>query len=134
MSVLKKDRGVSSMQFVDTAYDLDLFTIRCCVKLPKRLTFYLGTELTKLASKVHAYCKAANSVFPTNEHEFQIRRDYLIKANVALQALIGKVSLLLELECNLSRATLHQWNQLMYEEAKLISGVKKSDKKRFKFE
>lgn len=134
MAVLKRDRSTSTMQFVDTAYNLDLFTIKCCMKLPKKMTFYIGTELANLANKVHTYCKAANSVFPTNAHELQIRRDYLIKANTALQALIGKVSLLLELECNLSRATLHQWNQLMYEEAKLISGVKKADKKRFKFD
>lgn len=52
MSVLKSKRAESSIKFLDTAYDLELHTIKCCMKLPKRYTFFIGTELTRLAGKI----------------------------------------------------------------------------------
>lgn len=42
MSVLKSKRKESAIKFLDTAYDLDLHTIKCCMKLPKRYTFLSG--------------------------------------------------------------------------------------------
>ena len=62
MSVLKSKRQESSIKFLDTAYDLELHTLKCCMKLPKRYTFFIGTELSHLASKVHNHCKMANSI------------------------------------------------------------------------
>lgn len=87
MSVLKSQRKESGIKFLDTAYDLELHTLKCCMKLPKRYTFFIGTELSHLASEVHNHCKMANSIYPTNEHEAQMRRDHLIEANNCLQAL-----------------------------------------------
>jgi hypothetical protein len=40
MSVLKSQRKESSIKFLDTAYDLELHTLKCCMKLPKRYTFF----------------------------------------------------------------------------------------------
>lgn len=133
MSVLKSQRSESSVKFLDVAYDLEVHTLKCCMKLPKRMTFFLATELSRLAAEVHIQCKAANSVFPTNAHEAQLRRDHLTEANGALQGLIGKVSLLHEFSHGLSEHALTHWADLMLDEARLISGVKKADKQRFKF-
>ena len=52
MSVLKSQRKESNIKFLDTAYDLELHTLKCCMKLPKRYTFFIGTELSRLASAV----------------------------------------------------------------------------------
>lgn len=112
---------------------MELHTLKCCMKLPKRYTFFIGTELIHLASEVHNHCKAANSIYPTNEHEAQIRRDHLIEANNCLQALIGKCSILMELQHGLSEHALEHWADLMIDEGRLIAGAKKSDKARFKF-
>lgn len=133
MSVLKSQRKESSIKFLDTAYNLELHTLKCCMKLPKRYTFFIGTELSHLASEVHNHCKAANSIYPTNEHEAQMRRDHLIEANNCLQALIGKCSVLMELQHGLSEHALEHWADLMIDEGRLIAGAKKSDKARFKF-
>lgn len=43
MSVLKSQRKESGIKFLDTAYDLELHTLKCCMKLPKRYTFFIGT-------------------------------------------------------------------------------------------
>ena len=62
MSVLKSQRKESSIKFLDTAYNLELHTLRCCMKLPKRYTFFIGTELSHLASEVHNHCKTKTAM------------------------------------------------------------------------
>ena len=81
MSVYKALRGDSSVQFVETARKLAVHTRKCCLKMPKRYTFYGAQELSALADTVYNEVKMANSVFPGNQHEAQLRRDHLIEAN-----------------------------------------------------
>jgi hypothetical protein len=138
MSVYKSKRGESAAQFVETARLLEVHTLAQCLKVPKRYTFFLSTEIMRLASEVYNNAKAANSIFPSSKHEAQMRRDRLIETNNELQCLLGKLGLLADvLKKNpngfkgLDNA-LETWGNLITEEAKLISGVKKSDKERFK--
>ncbi len=138
MSVYKSKRGESSAQFVETARKLEVHTLAQCLKIPKRYTFFLSTEIMRLASEVYNNVKSANSIFPSNQHEVQMRRDKLTEANNALQCLVGKLGLLGDvLRKNPSQFkgldnALETWGNLIAEEAKLISGVKKSDKQRYK--
>ena len=130
MSVLKSKRGESSMQFLETAYNLEVFTIKQVVKFPKRYTFFIGTEIVSLASGCHNKVKAANSIYPTDAHEVQMRRDYLISANCDLQNLLSKLDIakwLFPLESHV----LENWVSMIVEESKLISGVKQADKRRY---
>ena len=85
MSVYKSKRSESSMQFVDTAKKLEAFTLSCCMKAPKRYTFFLTSRIMQLASDVHEHATAANNIWPTNQHEAQMRRDELTRANIAVQ-------------------------------------------------
>lgn len=81
--------------------------------MPKRYTFYGAQELSALADTVYNEVKMANSVFPGNQHEAQLRRDLLKQNPEKLRWLDN---------------SLEEWASLISEEAKLISGVKKSDK------
>ena len=114
MSVYKALRGDSSVQFVETARKLAVHTRKCRLKMPKRYTFY------------------------GDQHEAQLRRDHLIEANATLQALIGQLGIMADLlkqnpeKLRWLDNSLEEWASLISEEAKLISGVKKSDKERFK--
>ena len=65
--------------------------------MPKRYTFYGAQELSALADTVYNEVKMANSVFPGNQHEAQLRRDHLIEANATLQALIGQLGIMADL-------------------------------------
>ena len=38
------------MQFLENAYNLEVYTIRQCLKFPKRYTFFITTEMARLAS------------------------------------------------------------------------------------
>ena len=64
MAVLKSNRNESQLQFLDTARDLEIFTLRNCVKFPKRYTFFITTEIVRLSQSVFNNVKAANSIFP----------------------------------------------------------------------
>ena len=94
MSVLKSMRGQSAMQFVETARRLELHAFSVVTKAPKRYGPYLLQPIMSLASAVHDNVRAANNTIPRNRHEAQIRRDYLSAANVALQNLSPKLTML----------------------------------------
>lgn len=106
--------------------------------MPKRYTFYGAQELSALADTVYNEVKKANSIFPGNQHEAQLRRDHLTEANATLQALIGQFGIMADLlkqnpeKIKWLDNALEEWARLIMEEAKLISGVKKSDKERYK--
>lgn len=44
MSVPVRERGESPVEFLDLARKIRVETLRYCLKLPKRLTFYMGTD------------------------------------------------------------------------------------------
>lgn len=126
------------MQFVDTAKKLEAFTLSCCMKAPKRYTFFLTSRIMQLASDVHEHAAAANNIWPTNQHEAQMRRDELTRANIALQNLDPKLQLLYDsiLQNPEGYGWIHKamqrWGDLICEEAKLIAAVKKNDRQRYK--
>lgn len=132
MSVIRSQRGVSDMEFLNTARKLEIFTIQKCVNtIPKRYTFYIGQHLAESATTVYASVKKANSVYPTNPHEVQIRRDYFIKAYVELQNLISQIEVAYEL-LHFDTKVLEEWSALIATEISLVKGVMEKDKERYK--
>ena len=131
MSVPKSKRTESSIQFLQTASEINRMTRKLAMALPKRYTFFGGTELTHLAAECHHHMKAANSIFPVNAHELQLRRDHLTEGNNALQALLDELDIVYQ-EYPDMRKRVENIVGLAVAEAKLISGVKDADKRRFK--
>lgn len=92
----------------------------------------------ELASEVHDHVRAANNIWPTNQHEAQLRRDELLRANIALQNLNPKLQLLYDAilqnpeNCAWIHRAMEKWGDLINEEAKLIAAVKKNDRQRYK--
>ena len=82
------------MQFIETARRLELHAFSVCTKAPKRYAPLLTNRIFELASTVHEEVRAANNIYPHNQHEAQMRRDHLINANIALQNLSPKLTLL----------------------------------------
>lgn len=93
MSVPKSQRGESEMEFIYTARQLELYTIRKCVSFPKRYTFYISQPLANDAKRIHDDVKMANSIFPLNAHDAQVRRDYLTRAHAELYAMISQLEI-----------------------------------------
>ena len=135
-------RGKSGYQVVDNAEELESKVIKICVKLPKRYTDLLLIKIVELASDIATYVRVANSNFPRNQHEAQIRRDDFVKAYGFTQALSGKINHLLLIpsvlrykvdnkEKGVTINELNEISDMVKLELSLIKGSLESDKKRF---
>ncbi len=136
MSVPVAKRNPSTAEFVNSAYDLHIMTIRLCLKMDKRITFFLAQDISKLASKVHAYAKMANSIYPKFKDDVLLRRKYLNNAFTTVQALYSFIDIAYGLnqvgEHKITQHQLEEWLELAGNEVKLLSAVKKSDEERYK--
>ena len=130
MSVPKSLRGESDAQFIKTAMDLEDYTLEKVSRFPKRYTFYLSVKIHDSALRVQDLVISANSIYPTDEHGFRMRRDRLIAANAELHALVPKIDQA-HRKCGVDFKTMERWMQLIDEEIRLIKGVLKRDRERF---
>lgn len=131
MSVIKSNRTESEMEFIHTARQLQIYTIQKCVGFPKRYTFYVSQPIADMATKIHDYVKCANSIYPLTQHEAQIRRDYLLRANAQLNSLISQIEVAVEL-FGIEPDTLQYWMQIVEKEIRLVKAVLKKDRERYK--
>ena len=130
MSVIKSNRAVSDTQFLYLARELESKTRRRCLSAPKRFTFYGLQELWLSARRTYEGVKKGNSVYPHNQHEVQIRRDFFICAGVELQNYISQLELLVE-DGVFSPETIRELSDIVNQEIRLIKAVIKSDKDRY---
>lgn len=93
MAVIKSKRSESGMEFVHTARQLQIYTIQKVVNFPKRYTFYVSQPIANAATRIHECAKMANSIYPLNQHEAQMRRDYLLRANAELNSLASQLEI-----------------------------------------
>lgn len=131
MSVIRSQRTTSDMQFLATARALQLFTIRRCVAFPKRFTFYISQPIAAIGTRIYEDVKRGNSIYPTNQHEAQIRRDYFIHALAELQNMISQLEVASEL-FGIDSSVMKEWMGLVDSEIKLLKALQKSDKARYK--
>ena len=131
MSVPKGKRGESDMEYVNNARKLQIYTIQKCVNFPKRYTFYINQPIASASVRIYEQTKKANSIYPTNAHEVQMRRDCLLKAYAELNHLISQVEVANEL-FGIKPNSMKHWMDLIATEMRLVKGVMKKDRERFK--
>lgn len=131
MSVIKSKRSESEMEFIHTARQLQIFSIQKCVSFPKRYTFYVGQPIANAAVRIYEYVKCANSIYPTNQHEAQLRRDYMLRANAELNSLVSQIEVAHEL-FGLETEKIRCWMEIVQKEIRLVKGAIKRDKERYK--
>ena len=131
LSVIKSKRAESDMEFIHTARELQIYTIQKCDNFPKRYTFYISQPISEAATRIHQYAKMANSIYPLNAHEAQIRRDYLIRANAELNSLVSQIEVAHEL-FGLEQNVMKYWMDIVEREIRLIKGTMKKDRERYK--
>ena len=131
MSQVKSKRKTSSAQFLENALQIQVTTLRRVAKFPKRFTYLLSVHLTDAAAHGYEHVKTANSIYPRNQHEAQIRRDCLIKAFAEYQHLISQI-LVAEEMFEISENGIIEWMKLINDELGLIKGLMDSDTRRYK--
>lgn len=131
MSVPRAQRNVSEMEFLHNARTLLTFTLRKCKKIPKRFTFSVTNKITDLMWDIFGYIKRGNSIYPTNQHEVQLRRDCFLKARAELYELVSKIEIAAEFT-SIDGEVMREWISLVHKEIALIKGVLDADKQRYK--
>jgi len=131
LAVIKSKRTESEMEFIHTARQLQIYTLQKCVNFPKRYTFFVSQPIADAATRIHEDVKRANSVYPTNQHEVQLRRDYLLRANAELNSLVSQIEVAAEL-FGIEPDTLRYWMEIVEKEIRLVKAVLKKDRERYK--
>lgn len=144
MSVPKSEQNEADTEFVRTARELYLYTIRKCVNFPKRYTFYVSQQMARTASHVYEYVVCANSIYPVNAADAALRRQYLQMAHSELRALVSQIEAAVELfglrhdgspygeMSDEEGRKADYWMGLVQQEIRLVKGVIKRDTQRFK--
>ncbi len=131
MSVPKGKRGQSSVEFLNTARELQLHSIKKCVGFPKRYTFYVSQQIANCATRVYEYAKLGNSIYPVNQHEVQMRRDYFLRANAEVENLVSQIEVANEL-FGIDPDAMKYWMNLVNQEGLMLKAILQSDRKRYK--
>ncbi len=131
MSVIKSQRSNSPVEFLHTARQLEIYTIQKVVGFPKRYTFYVSQPLANTATHIHKMVKMGNSIYPQNQHEVQIRRDYFLKALAELQALVSQIEVAAQL-FPIDGNQMRFWMDMVNKEDRLLRAVLNREKERYK--
>lgn len=130
MSVPMSERHESKVQFLDNAIKLRVYTIQQCKKMYKKDKKFCGDKLDNFTSIVLTEVKSANSIYPVNRYEAQLRRNCWIKAYNALQSFLSELTVLLTVQPEMIKAG-REWAKIITDEMALIKGIMKSDRKRY---
>lgn len=130
MSVLKKNRGISEMEFLNSAHELELFTVqRASHDIPKAYTFTLKMPLCESARAINKYLIYANSIYPQSMEDFDQRRQYQRAAVCEIQNMLAILRLTSEL-LPIKDAALEHWTGLLLTIERLTKRWAKSDRER----
>lgn len=134
MSVLKNKRNQSQLEFYHTATvirtELTKFVMND-KNIPKRwrpvFTFPMVEKLIALIDDI----TAANTIFPMNIHEAEMRRDYQTKAIITVEQILQLLQYLLS-TLQIDPDKLQPVVELLLKESNLLRGWRKADNAKFK--
>ena len=133
MSVLARNRSTSAMEFLNTAHELEKFTIEACHRenvIPKRYRLSKGKDLMESAKIVNNNVIYANSGFPRTKAEYQRRIKFQKRAIMEIQIMLKDLRLLSEI-LPISDSVLEKWTGYLINEEGYIKAWMQSDKGRF---
>lgn len=133
MSVLARNRSTSAMEFLNTAHELEKFTIEACHRenvIPKRYRLSKGKDLMESAKIVNNNVIYANSVFPRTKAEYQKRIKFQKRAIMEIQIMLKDLRLLSEI-LPISDSVLEKWTGYLINEEGYIKAWMQSDRGRF---
>ena len=134
MSVLKNKRSQSQLEFYHTATviraDLTRFVMND-KNIPKRwrpvFTFPMVEKVIHLIDEI----TAANTIFPTDLHEAEIRRDHQTQAIIIVEQILQLLQYLIA-TLDMDQDKLQPVVELLLKESNLLRGWRKADSAKFK--
>ena len=132
MSVPWIFRDDSDVEFIFTARQLAASVIKSCVDTKKgRYEGTVSQPVAEVAWEVYGHVKRANSIYPTNKHEAQLRRDEFLLARAKLWDLAGRIGIAHEFY-HFSDTDMDEMANLLQKELSLVKEMLDSDRKRYK--
>lgn len=131
MSVLKNNRGESQMEFYHTAIlaraELTRFVMNDNI-VPKRwrpvFTFPIIEKVIALIDNI----TAANTIYPQNMREYEMRREYQTKAIITVEQIIQLLQFMLT-TLPICADKFQPVTELLMKEGALLRGWRKADNK-----
>lgn len=133
MSVLASNRGKSAMEFLNTAFELEKFTMVSVHRenvIPKRYRLTKGADLITSAKTIGNNVVYANSIFPKTKSEYTRRLKFQQRAVLEIQIMLKDLRLMSEI-LPIKDSVLEEWTRLLLREEENIKAWMKSDKGRF---
>ena len=119
------------MEFLHNAMQIEIYTRQKCKKFPKSERFTTCAALIALAREARGLLARGNEIYPTNQHEAQLRRDCFIKAKSVYADFVQEIEICCR-ACGINMDVLPEWMSLIDKEITLIRGVMENDRRRYK--
>ena len=136
MAVESSKRASSNLEFLENARKIAVFAVQRCLRWPKRYQHVLSDRIIVCSLNVLLHCKAANSIYVSNRQEAQKRDSHLVDANINVQQIVSLLDVARmvfeEAGTPIKDTVWLQWFKLLDDEGRLIGGIRKSDRERFK--
>lgn len=131
MSVLKNKRGESQLEFYHTATliraELTRFVMNDNI-VPKRwrpvFTFPMVEKVITLIDMI----TAANTIYPQNMHEYEMRRDYQTQAIITVEQIVQLLQFMMT-TLSVNPDKFQPVTELLMKESSLLRGWRKADNK-----
>ena len=137
--VYARNRAPTNVDFIETVWELRLYTLKICVKFPQRYKQWITDYIVRFSAMAHIHAYEANKIFPKTKVEAQKRKEELTKAYNALDQMYAQIDLAYQTfrfdgsaNGKTNAEILKTWLPLVSKSQKLIKGVLESDRKRFK--
>ena len=131
MSVPRARRNTSVMEFLHNAAQIEIYTRQKCRKFPKSERFTTCAPLIALAREARGLLARGNEIYPTNQHEVQLRRDYFMRAKSVYADFVQEIDICCR-ACGVNMDILPEWMTLIDKEITLIRGLIDADRRRYK--
>lgn len=133
MSVLVSKRQHSEVQFLENARQLELYTFRKTIKMPKRWNHF-KTILENCVIQCYNNCKLGNSIFLKDLQSAEQRKEYFEKALQNLYVLSCQIDIAKELNLceKFTDKQFAHWIGLISNEIEQLKYIEKSDFERIK--
>lgn len=132
MSVPVGNRKEASMEFLKNARDIEEMFIDLRINKPKRYTFFFD-KLLDISIELLNKVKAANSIYPSNKTEVELRQIYFKEGLAQCQVLVSQIEIVHHKlkENGIPMGLVQQLSEKINYEIKLIKGTISADKKRY---
>ncbi len=131
MSVLKSKRGASELEFYHTAAEIRATAVRFVMNeniVPKRWRPVFTFPMVQRVNAMMDNITAANTIYPVNEHELEVRRDYQNLAIINVEQIMQYLQFMLE-TLDLNADKFQTLTELLVKEAQLLRGWRKANSK-----